>query len=254
MGWGWEEESMDMAYPAGVRTMPALAFPGLLEYCTSWGPASSAKSHQPLMQKIQLPCSRLMQNIPLAAAVPGRQTPGQCADQPSGQHVIRLEDFCAQDVYINCKSSTPGEEGGLCRSPFCRRGGLLGGDTEWDMDCLLWWLKDGEEEGGVHSPEALPLRSGVGSPGGRGGLRRRPAVVGVNANLSIPLSCAPHTELERSGLHASSRGSRSNSPFSYCCSYDPCSDCKSMLSHEESALDSIEIGKKGTSSGYSSCP
>ncbi len=42
MGWGWEEESMDMAYPAGVRTIPALAFPGLLEYCTSCGPASSA--------------------------------------------------------------------------------------------------------------------------------------------------------------------------------------------------------------------
>lgn len=43
MGWGCEEESMDMAYPAGVRTMPALTFPGLLEYCTSWGPASSAQ-------------------------------------------------------------------------------------------------------------------------------------------------------------------------------------------------------------------
>lgn len=34
---------MDMAYPAGVRTMPALALPGLLEYCTSGGPASSAQ-------------------------------------------------------------------------------------------------------------------------------------------------------------------------------------------------------------------
>lgn len=51
----------------------------------------------------------------------------------------------------------------------------------------------------MHSPEALPLRSGVGSPGGRGGLRRRPAVVGVSANLSIPPSCTPHAVPERSG-------------------------------------------------------
>ena len=34
---------MDMAYPAGVRTMPPLAFPGPLEYCTSGAPASSAQ-------------------------------------------------------------------------------------------------------------------------------------------------------------------------------------------------------------------
>ena len=47
MGCDWEEESMDMAYPAGVRTMPALAFPGLLEYCTSWGPVSSAQCAHP---------------------------------------------------------------------------------------------------------------------------------------------------------------------------------------------------------------
>lgn len=65
------------------------------------------------------------------------------------------------------------------------------------MEGLLWRLKEGEEEGGVHSPEALPPRSGVGSPGGRGGLRRRLAVVGVNANLDTPPSCATHTVPER---------------------------------------------------------
>ena len=39
---------MDMAYVAGVRTMPtlhALAFPGLLEYSTSLLPISSAWAH-----------------------------------------------------------------------------------------------------------------------------------------------------------------------------------------------------------------
>ena len=39
---------MDMAYVAGVRTMPtlhALAFPGLLEYSTSLLPISSALAH-----------------------------------------------------------------------------------------------------------------------------------------------------------------------------------------------------------------
>lgn len=39
---------MDMAYVAGVRTMPtlhALAFPGLLEYSISLPPPSSAWAH-----------------------------------------------------------------------------------------------------------------------------------------------------------------------------------------------------------------
>ena len=39
---------MDMAYVAGVRTMPLLhplAFPGLLEYSTSLLPISSAWTH-----------------------------------------------------------------------------------------------------------------------------------------------------------------------------------------------------------------
>ena len=70
------------------------------------------------------------------------------------------------------------------------------------MEGLLWRLREGEEYGSMHSPEALPLRSGVGSPGGRGGLRRRPAVVGVNANLSIPPSCAAHTVPEHTAALA----------------------------------------------------
>ena len=109
--------------------------------------------------------------------------------------------MCTWTCSINVHVTTPGEEGGLCRSPSCRRGGRLGGEKESDMEGLLWWLKEGEEEGGAHSPEALPLRSGVGCPGRRGGLRRRPAVVGVSANLSIPASCTPHALPERIGLH-----------------------------------------------------
>jgi len=57
------------------------------------------------------------------------------------------------------------------------------------MEGLRRWLSDGEEDGGVHSPEVFPLPSGVGILGGRGGSRRRPAVLGVKANLAIPPSC-----------------------------------------------------------------
>lgn len=57
------------------------------------------------------------------------------------------------------------------------------------MEGLRRWLSDGEEDGGVHSPEVVPLPSAVGILGGRGGSLRRPAVLGVKANLGIPPSC-----------------------------------------------------------------